>query len=312
MKVLVTPRSVTREGHPSLQKLRDTGCEVIFCSPGKQPDEAELRRLLPGCVGYLAGVERITASVLEAAESLRVISRNGTGTDNVDFAAAQARGILVLRAEGTNARGVAELAIGQIFALARSTPMADAALKCGRWERPAQGAELAGKSLGIIGCGRIGRLVAQMAIGIGMKVSAYDPFADASFSPGKDFRYLSLAEVIANADFLSAHSPPAADGKPLLDAGSFAQMKRGVFLVNTSRYDVFDAEALYAALEDGTVAGLALDVFDSEPPTDQRLVRHPRVIASPHIGGFTHESIDRAMTVAVDNLIGVLCGSSAV
>ena len=305
-KVLVTPRSVTRGGHPALEKLRAAGCEVVFCTPGKQPDEEELRSLLPGCVGWLAGVEPITARSLEAATELRAISRNGTGVDNVDLDAAKARGIAVLRAEGANARGVAELAIGQLFALARSAGASDAALKRGAWERQSQGVELEGKTLGLAGCGRVGRLVVQMALGIGMKVAAFDLYPDPAFDPGSGFRYAPLDDVFSGADFLSLHCPPAADGRPLLDAAVLSRMKRGVFIINTARYDVFDAEAVLAALESGHIAGLALDVFDTEPPTDQGLVQHPRVIATPHIGGFTRESIDRAMTVAVENLLAAL------
>jgi D-3-phosphoglycerate dehydrogenase / 2-oxoglutarate reductase len=312
MKVLVTPRSVTHGGHPTLGKLRAAGCEVLFCTPGQQPDQNELLRLLPGCAGYLAGVEPVSARVLEAAADLRVISRNGTGIDSIDLEAAKARGILVLRAEGANARGVAELALGQIFALARGTLAADAALKRGAWERPTRGVEVEGKTLGIAGCGRIGRIVAEMALGIGMKVVAFDPFPDTCFTPGEDFRYAPLDEVITGADFLSIHCPPTAEGKPLLDAVTLARLKTGVFLLNMSRYEIFDTDSVLAALDSGQVAGLALDVFDTEPPTDQRLARHPHVIATPHIGGFTRESVDRAMTAAVDNLIGALRGAGAI
>ncbi|MDB6148611.1 MAG: hypothetical protein JWQ44_59 [Chthoniobacter sp.] len=305
-KVLVTPRSVTRAGHPSLDNLRDAGCEVVFCTAGKQPGEDELRALLPGCVGYLAGVEPVTARVLEVATELRVISRNGTGVDNVDLDAAKARGIAVLRAEGANARGVAELAIGLLFALARGVGPSDAALKRGAWERQAQGIELEGKTLGLAGCGRVGKLVAQMALGIDMKVLSFDPYPDSGFSPGPSFRYAPLDEVFAKADFLSLHCPPAADGRPLLDARALARMKPGAFIINTARYDVFDPGAVLAALESGHVAGVALDAFDTEPPTDQRLVQHPHVIATPHLGGFTRESIDRAMSVSVENLLAAL------
>lgn len=308
MKVLVTPRSVTRDGHPSLEKLRAAGCEVIFCTPGQQPDETELCLLLPECIGYLAGVEPVGSRAIGAATNLRVISRNGTGVDNIDLEAAKARGILVLRAEGANARGVAELTIGQIFALARSTSASNTALKSGVWERQSQGIEVEGKTLGIAGCGRIGRLVAGMALGIGMKVIAFDPFPDICFTPGGGFRYAPLDEVMAYADFLSMHCPPPADCKPMLDAVTLSKLKHGVFLINMSRHEIFDADAVLAALDSGHIAGLALDVFDSEPPTDQRLARHPRVIATPHIGGFTRESIDRAMNVAVENLIGALRG----
>jgi phosphoglycerate dehydrogenase-like enzyme len=308
-KILVTPRSVTRAGHKSLDALRGARYDVIYCTPGMQPGADELRTLLPGCIGYLAGVEPITAHVLEAATELRVISRNGVGLDNVDLAAAEQRGIAVVGAEGANARGVAELAIGQLFALARGVVAADTALKRGAWERPPHGVELDGKMLGIAGCGRIGKIVAQMALGIGMKVIAFDPNPDATFAPGGVFTYASLNEVFAHADFLTLHCPPIADGRSLLDAAAVARMKPGVFIINTARFDLLDAGAVLAALDTGHIAGLALDVFDTEPPTDERLARHPRVLATPHIGAFTRESIDRAMTKAVINLLVALQGT---
>ena len=139
MRILVTPRSVTRDGHPSLEKLRAACFEVIFCQAGGQPEEAELCARLRGCAGYLAGVEPVTARVLAAATELRAISRNGTGVDNIDLEDAAARGIVVLRAEGANARGVAELTIGHLFALVRRIAACDAALKHGRWERGSAG-----------------------------------------------------------------------------------------------------------------------------------------------------------------------------
>lgn len=309
MKILVTPRSVTRDGHPSLDKLRTAGFDVGFCQAGVQPDEAELCSLLPGCAGYLAGVEPVTARVLAAATELRAISRNGTGVDNINLPAASARGIAVLRAEGANARGVAELAIGHLFALMRRIPSCDTAMKRGAWERGSAGAEVEGKTLGLIGCGRVGKIVARMALGCDMQVVAFDAFPDAAFQPGSAFRFAPLDKVLHVSDFVSLHCPPAAVGSPVLDADALSRMKRGVLLINTARYDVFDAAAVLAALDSGQVAGLALDAFDTEPPTDQRLVQHPRVIATPHLGGYTRESIDRAMHSAVENLLAALTGA---
>lgn len=303
MKILITPRSVTRGGHPSIDKLRAANCEVVFCKPGVQPTEDELCALLPGCVGYLAGVEPVTARVLAAAPELRAISRNGTGVDNINLAAAETRGIAVLRADGANARGVAELTIGLLFALARGIVPCDATLKRGAWERGPAGIELEGKTLGLIGCGRVGQYVARMALGIGMKVVAFDPYPSSNFSPGAAFRYGSFGQVCEMADFLSLHCPPASGDEPLLNATTLARLKRGAFLINTARYDLCDPDALLAALDSGQVAALALDVFDAEPPQDPRFAQHPRIIGTPHIGGYTHESIDRAMTVAVDNLL---------
>jgi phosphoglycerate dehydrogenase-like enzyme len=301
-KILVTPRSVTRHGHPSLDTLRAAGWEVVFCRPGVQPDEDELRSLLPGCAGYLAGVEPVTARALEPATALRVISRNGTGVDNIDLTAAASRGIVVLRAEGANARGVAELVIGQLFALARGLTTCDAALKAGGWSRPTAGVEVEGKTLGLIGCGRVGQLVARLGLGLGMTVCAYDPTPPASFAPGPGFRLASFDDVLATADFLSLHCPPAPGGRPLIDAPALVRMKAGACLLNTARHDLIDPAAVLAALDGGHLAGMAIDVFDTEPPTDHRLAAHPRVLATPHIGGFTKESIDRAMAVAVANL----------
>jgi D-3-phosphoglycerate dehydrogenase len=305
-KILVTPRSVTRHGHPSLDRLHSAGWEIVFCRPGCQPDEEELLRLLPGCAGYLAGVEPVTVRVLEAADHLRVISRNGTGVDTIDLAAATRLGITVLRAEGANARGVAELAIAQMLALARHLTAGDASLKSGGWSRPATGFELEGKTLGIIGCGRVGQIVVRLALAFGMKVLAFDPAPPRDFAPGPDFRLAGFDEVLAAADCLSLHCPPTADGRPLVDAAALARMKPGALLLNTARHDHIDCGAVLAALDSGRLGGVALDVFDAEPPGDRRLVSHPRVLATPHIGGYTRESIDRAMDAAVGNLLAAL------
>ena len=304
-KVLVTPRSVTKGGHPSLDALRDAGYEVVFCTPGVQPSEEELRELLPGCVGYLAGVERVSAAVLEAAPDLRVISRNGTGVDNIELEAAGRCGIQVCRAEGANARGVAELAMGLLLALARAIPQSNHAISEGGWERY-KGVELSGRKLGVVGCGQIGRIVSRLARGFAMQVLAYDPYPSKDFALGDGFRYASLEEIIEHADAITLHCPPRADGRPLFDAGSLERVKPGVLIINTARSGLVDGTALLQALQTGRVGGAAFDVFDKEPPGDEPLLRHPRVIATPHVGGFTDESVDRAMYVAVDNLLAAL------
>ncbi|SUS06551.1 conserved hypothetical protein [uncultured Defluviicoccus sp.] len=303
-RILVTPRSVTRDGHPSLARLEAAGHEVAFGPPGRQPTEEELLHLLPDCVGYLAGVEPVTAGVLRGAGKLRAISRNGTGVDNVDLATAAAQGIAVLRAEGANARGVAELALALMLALARAIPECDAAMKAGGWQR-SQGIELEGKTLGLLGWGRIGRLVGGFGAVLGMEVLAHDPMIPAG-TVTTPARLTSFAEVLTQSDFLSLHCPPAPGGQPLLDEAALTRMKPGVRIINTARFELIDTKAMLHALDHGHVAGLALDVFDAEPPRDLSLVRHPRVIATPHAGGFTRESVDRAMDVAVDNILRAL------
>lgn len=304
-KILVTPRSLTRSVHPALDAMADAGYEIVACTPGEMPTEDELVQLVPGCVGYLAGVERVTERVLDAADSLRVIGRNGTGIDNVDLAKAEEMGIKVCRAEGANARGVAELTFSLILSLVRSIPFSDVAMKGERWERR-KGIELQGRTLGLVGCGKIGQMTAEFGLAFGMKVIAFDPYPNPDFAPGGGFSYEPLDRVLAEADIISLHCPALPDGAPLLDEAALRTVKQGVYVVNTARGSLIDQDAILAALKDGRVAGVAVDAFDPEPPTDWRLVEHPRCIATPHIGGFTDESVSRAASVAVQNILDVL------
>lgn len=301
-KILVTPRSLTRSGHPALDALREAGYEVIFCTPGVRPSEEDLLELLPGCVGYLAGIEEISARVLEKAEDLRVISRNGTGVDNIDLDAAERLNITICRAKGANANGVAELTLGLILALVRSISLNDARLKNEQWERE-KGIELQGRRLGLVGCGAIGTRVASLGTGIGMEVIAFRRHPDPSFAPD-GFRWVSMDELYTQSDIISLHRPPGE--KPIINRETIAKMKQGVYLVNTARAALVDADAVLEALESGQIAGLAIDVFTQEPPKDYRLVKHKRVVATPHVGGYTSESVLRATQQAVDNLLEIL------
>jgi phosphoglycerate dehydrogenase-like enzyme len=285
-----------------MDRLVAAGYQLVMSTPGKQPDEAELMRLLPGCVGYLAGVEKVTARVLASTKDLRVISRNGVGCDTIDRAAAERLNIKICITPGANSRGVAELAIGLLFALVRAFPASDSILKRGEWKR-VQGMELRGKTLGVIGCGQIGRQVASMAMGMEMKVLGYDLFKDPAFQPGSRFSFAELDELLTKSDAISLHCPMKPDGLPLLDGAAMNLLKRGAWLINTARAGLVEEEAVLDALEDGRLAGFATDVFSEEPPRDLRLVRHPRVVATPHIGGFTRESISCAVERAVDNLL---------
>ncbi len=306
-KVLISPRSLTRDGHPSLQLLEEAGFEIVFATPGKQPSEEELLQLLPGCVGYLAGVEKISAKVLEAAKELKVISRNGSGIDNIDLETAKRSGIEICRTEGANAKGVAELTIGCMFALARFLPFHDSRMKEEKWERR-KGIELEGRTLGLIGCGQIGKETALRALGVGMQAKAFRRNPDRSFAPSDKFAWVSIEELLRTADVISLHRPANPDGTPVVDADMIAQMKKGVLLINTARASLIDEHAVLQALEDGRIGGVATDVYVTEPPEEFGLVMHDRVIATPHLGGFTKESVDRATTEAVKNMIHTLQG----
>lgn len=302
MKIAVTPRSLSGAGHPALSLLTDRGYELVYPSPGETPSEAALLAAIPGCAGWLAGVEPIGPAVLEAATGLRVISRNGVGVDNIHMPTAAARGIRVERAIGANARGVAELAIALMLAAFRHVPWSDARLHAGTWARR-QGIEAEGRTLGIVGCGAIGRTVAEIALGLGMKVIGHDPFPSEGFAPD-GFRFAALDEVLAGSDAVTLHCPPAAT--PVLDAAALAAMKPGAVIVNTARADLIDDAAVLAALERGKLSAFATDVFHEEPPAPSTLLSHDRVILTPHAGGFTAESVDRATRAAVENILKVL------
>ena len=296
---------MTRDGHPALDKFKEAGYEVIFSTPGKQPDEEELLRLLPGCVGMLAGVEEISANVLEAAKELKVISRNGSGIDNIDREACERLGIKICRTEGANANGVAELTIALILALARWVPFHDRRMKEGEWERK-KGIEIEGSTLGLIGCGLIGKKTALRALGLGMNVLAFRRNPDRSFAPSSRFGWVSFEELLEKSDILSLHRPANPNGEPVITEDVIGKTKRGVYIINTARASLIDEKAVLNALNDGHIAGFATDVYMKEPPEDYSLVKHERVIATPHLGGFTVESVDRATIGAVENIINTL------
>jgi len=303
--ILITPRSLTRDPDPALQALADHGYELLFSRAGETPDEAALLSLLPGCVGWLAGVEPVSPRVLESAPGLRAISRNGAGVDNLPMETAERLGIKVLRAGGANARGVAELALCLLLAALRHVPEQSAALKAGSWQRR-PGLEIEGRTLGLIGCGAIGRLVARFALALDAQVRVFDPYPDAGFVPPGDFGWVSFEQMLAEAEMLSLHCPMPPDGRAVLDDAAIGRLRPGCHVVNTARAGLVDEGAMLAALESGHVSVYATDVFAAEPPAMTKLLSHQRVIATPHIGGLTAESVRRATAAAVLNLLGAL------
>ena len=302
-KVYITPRSITQNGHPALEKLEHKGFKIIFGPPGQQPSEEEQLKILPECVAYLAGIEPIRANVLKAAKKLKIISRNGVGIDNIDLKAAEQLNIKIKIAATANSQGVAELAMAFIFSAARSITNCNAHMKNGDWRR-VKGIELEGKTLGIIGCGNIGKRVIKMAIGIGLSVLGYDIYPDKSFSPNNNFKYADLNEIFKNSDIISLHNPP--DKKPLINKDSIMKMKNGVIIINTARASIVDESTLLEALNQRKIAKYATDVYTYEPPKLNALITHENTICTPHIGGYTTESIDRAAEMAVDNIINEL------
>jgi D-3-phosphoglycerate dehydrogenase len=233
---------------------------------------------------------KVTAALIAAAPRLRVIARAGTGVDNVDVPAASARGIIVMNAPGANSISVAELALGLLLSLARHLPAADAAMKDGRWEKKKfLGEELRDKTLSLAGLGRIGQEVARRAAAFGMRILAHDPFIAEAVARDLGAELVTLDELFARADYLSLHMPSTPQTRHLVNTARLSGAKRGIRIINTARGDLIDEAALADAIESGQVGGAGLDVFQQEPPADQRLQKLPQVVATPHIAASTRE-----------------------
>jgi D-3-phosphoglycerate dehydrogenase len=252
---------------------------------------------------------KVTRALLSEPGRLRVIGRAGVGVDNVDVDAATERGILVVNAPTANLTSAVEHTFALLLALARRLPAADASMKRGEWDRKSfVGVELHGKTLGIVGLGRIGQRVAARARGFEMKVAAFDPFTDPELAARLGVEMLSLDELLAAADVVTLHTPLTRETRHLIDATRLARTKPGALIVNCGRGGVVDEAALLAALESGRIAGAAIDVFETEPPTSFELARHPRVVATPHIGAQTGEAQERIAIETATTVIAALGG----
>jgi D-3-phosphoglycerate dehydrogenase / 2-oxoglutarate reductase len=255
---------------------------------------------------------KLTADLIDKATNLKAVGRAGVGVDNVDVPAATKRGIVVANAPQSNVVTAAEHTLALLLALARNVPQAHSSLTSGKWERAKfSGTELMDKTLGILGFGRIGQLVAQRAMSFGMRIVAYDPFVGAE-------RYRELGvektessdDVYAQADFITLHLPKTPETENWLDAEAFAKMRDGVRVLNVARGPLIDEQALQDALDSGKVGGAALDVFRSEPITEHPLFGRPNVIVTPHLGASTAEATDRAGFQAAEQVVAALTGGA--
>ena len=282
-----------------LEPLRSAGFKVEKRVGLTRP---ELVQALKDADGLIVRSEtKVTADLLDEATSLRVIGRAGVGVDNIDVPAATIRGVVVMNAPDGNTITTAEHTIALLISLARSIPQANSSLKAGRWERKKFiGVELQGKTLCIVGLGRIGRVVASRARAMGMQIVAYDPFIAPEQARDLEIELAPLDDVYARADFLTVHTPLTAETRGLINREVFRKMKHGARLINCARGGLVDEDALYEALSNGSIAGAALDVFSEEPPPkDHRLLQLDQVIATPHLGASTTEAQEGvAFTVA--------------
>src|SRR5262245_19691892 len=265
---------------------------------------AELHQALQAAEGVIIrGETKVTAELLEQPGKLRAIVRAGVGVDNIDVAAATRKGIIVMNTPGGNTVSTAEQTVTLLMSLARHTPAADATLRQGKWDRNKfVGTQLAGKTLGIVGLGRVGREVARRAAGLDMKIIGYDPFlapdraAQLGIAAAPD-----LGSLLPRVDFLTVHTPLTAETTNLIAARELALMKKGSRVINCARGGIVNEEALAAALQSGHIAGAALDVFVQEPPpADHPLVKSPNVVITPHLGASTVEAQESVALEAAD------------
>jgi len=301
--VAVTPRGFRQSGGLHREALDATGFDVRYPAVERPLKAPELRALIHGCQGVILGVDEAPADALDES-GLRVIVRFGMGMDNVDLDAARRNGIRVSRTLGATTTSVAELAFGLILAAARGTVEMDRTLRSGSWSR-LTGVELAGRTLGLVGTGRIGQEVASRARAFGMHVIGHDP---ASTSSSIDL--VSFDELLARADVISIHAPLSDETYHLFDATALAAMRPSSILVNTARGGIVDEDALAAALTTGPLRAAALDCFEDEPLVAGPLVGLPNVILTPHCGASTQQAVERAGVIAVEELVRGLAGET--
>lgn len=309
-RLLVTPTSYGKND-PRLKTELEAQCgEVIYNPTGKPLTSDEVASLLPGIDGYIAGLDAIDANALKMADRLKVISRYGVGVDNVDLVAAREKGIIVTNTPGANSVSVAELALGLMLALARQIPEAVEAVHHGKWPRYA-GISLEGKIIGILGLGAIGKQLARRLAGFDCKVLAFDPFADATFARDHQVELTTLEGVIEQADFVSLHLPLSTETRGLVNDAFLSKMKKGSFLINTSRGEVIEEEVLFRALQSGHLKGAGLDAFAVEPPDPKNpLLALPQVIATPHLGAQTDGATSNMGWLAMKDCLAVLNNES--
>lgn len=306
--ILVTGPAINEH---AVKLAEDHGYNLVYVPP--YTSEEDLVRLVADAdpVGVVVRMGRFGASAINAAPSLRVISKHGVGVDNIDLEAASRRDIPVIVATGANAVSVAEHAIALLLATVKRVLPLDSGLRAGKWEKPGfSGKELSGMTLGLIGFGAIARHTAFLAKAFGIKVKAYDPFTDdAIFAKADVTKVGSVEALLAGSDIISLHCPLTPETRNLLDEKRLGLMKPGSYVINTARGGLIDEDALLRATASGHIAGAGLDTFQTEPPAaDHPFWAEPKIVVTPHIGGVTKEANVRVGVNAIEGIVAILNG----
>lgn len=307
--ILCTSPTFGKYSSKALKTLEEAGCRLVRVSREEALDREKLFTYVKDAEGWIVGFSKITREILDAAPRLKVAAKHGTGTDNFDLAAAREKGVVIANAPGLNANAVAELAFGLMLSLARKIPYADMGVRTGMWE-PVMGIELAGKTLGVIGMGTIGKNLMKKAAAFGMDLLAYDVARDMDLGSAFGVKYVDdYREVLTRSDFISLHVPLNKKTRGMIGSEEFHIMKSSTFLINTSRGGVVDEAALYQALITGQIAGAGTDVFEQEPPAlENPLLGLDNVVIAPHMGAYTQEAMAKISEVCAENVVRVLQG----
>lgn len=302
-EVVILARSFGRASPEPLEILEKAGLTVTFKSNPEPENESMVAELIGNAEAVIVGVDRIGEKVLSLCPHLKVVSKHGIGVDNIDLEAARRRGVIVANAPGTNSESVADMAFLFILSCARHMKLLLEQVRNKKWSSPLLGSELEGKTLGIVGLGRIGKGVARRALGFGMKVIYFDPFVE-----DPDFTKVELEELFRRSDFVTLHLPLSLQTKHLVNEQLLSLMKKDAFLINTARGELVDEEALYRFLKEERIAGAGLDVLSFEPPFESPLLTLPNVLVTPHVSAHTKEANVKMGKTAALNVVYVLEG----
>jgi len=307
MKILITPRSFASISDKPIKMLTARGYEIQRNNTDRPYKKEEMLNLIRDIDGIIIGIDELSAEIIERADKLKVISKYGTGLDNIDINMATKKKIIVTNTPQANVDAVADLVFGLILGLARRVPEADQKTKSGKLEKII-GKSVWEKTLGVIGLGKIGKQVVKRARGFQMNILGFDLIKDKKFALRYSIKYVSFEKLLQKSDYITIHLPLNDATHHLIDDKELEKIKKDAFLINTSRGGIVNEQALYKALRNNQLKGAALDVYSNEPPVESPLKELDNVIMTPHIGAYTEEAIENMGMQAAQNLIDVLEG----
>ena len=306
VKVLTTSPGFGKHGRVP-DEIAAHGWDLVRCDDTSKADGGVSEQIADADI-LVVGLVPVTPETLVGANNLKAVIKHGVGVDNIDIPACTAKSLPVCNTPAANADAVAELAVGFMYAMARFIPQGHVCVTGGKWERRV-GTQLGGKTLGIVGLGNIGKRLAKLAIGIGMKVVATDPYADMAFASEHGIEILSLDDLLGKADYISLHIFGGKDNAALINPETITKMKPGAKLINLARGEVVDLDAIAAALESGQLGGVAIDAYVTEPPeTSHPVFSHPNAIFTPHSGADTKEAVENVGLMVVEDIATILEG----